>query len=112
MKGDIAMKKIMLAAAVLLLPATALALADSVTVVQEGKKFSDPEIVVKRGQTVTFLNKDAVTHNVYSNTPGMAFDLRTQRPNEASDVKFDSVGEAEVHCAIHPQMKMTVKVTN
>jgi plastocyanin len=85
--------------------------ADGVIVYQDDKKFSDAEITIKHGQTITFTNKDKVTHNVFSNTPGMTFDLRTQRPGESSEVAFDKVGEAEVRCAIHPQMKMKVKVT-
>jgi plastocyanin len=89
---------------------TARATGQSVTVLQEGKKFSDPEISVKAGGTVTFENKDPVTHNVYSNTPGLAFDLRQQKPGESSTVNFDHAGVAEVQCAIHPQMKMKVHV--
>jgi len=84
--------------------------ADGATVFQEGKKFSESEVTIKVGESVTFTNKDAVTHNVYSQTPGMAFDLRTQKPGESSTIKFDTVGEADVMCAIHPQMKMKIKV--
>lgn len=81
-----------------------------VTVFQEGKKFSEAEITIKRGESVTFTNKDPVTHNVFSSTPGMAFDLKTQKPGESSIVTFDNVGEAIVMCAIHPQMKMKINV--
>jgi plastocyanin len=84
--------------------------ADSITVFQDGKKFSSPEVTVKHGETVTFMNKDPITHNVYSNTPGMAFDLKTQKSGESTTITFDHAGEADVRCAIHPQMKMTVKV--
>jgi plastocyanin len=83
---------------------------DGVTVFQEDKKFSEAEVTVKRGQTITFTNKDPVTHNVYSKTPSMGFDLRIQKPGQSSEVQFDTVGEADVLCAIHPQMKMKVKV--
>jgi plastocyanin len=85
--------------------------ADSVTVLQEGKKFSEEAVTVKRGQTVTFTNKDQITHNVFSTTPGMAFDLKTQHPGESREVTFDKAGQADVMCAIHPQMKMKVEVT-
>jgi len=104
------MKKALFAACALTVVAAA-AHAEGVTVEQENKKFSETEVTVKQGQTVTFANKDTVTHNVYSKTPGMAFDLRTQKVGESSEIKFDSVGEADVRCAIHPQMKMKVKVT-
>ena len=89
----------------------AIAYADGATVYQEDKKFSDAEVTIKPGQSVIFANKDPITHNVYSKTPGMSFDLKTQKPGESSEVKFDHAGESEVQCAIHPQMKMKIKVT-
>lgn len=87
------------------------AYAEGVTVYQEDKKFSDTEVTIKSGQSVVFANKDPITHNVYSKTPGMSFDLKTQKSGESSEVKFDHAGESEVQCAIHPQMKMKIKVT-
>ena len=89
----------------------AIAYADGATVYQEDKKFSEAEVTIKAGQSVTFANKDPITHNVYSKTPGMSFDLKTQKSGESSEVKFDHAGESEVQCAIHPQMKMKIKVT-
>lgn len=88
-----------------------MALAADMTVHQKDKKFSDAEISVKKGDTVTFQNDDEVTHNVFSQSPGMGFDLKTQKPGQSSQVKFDRAGKAEVRCAIHPQMKMIVNVT-
>ena len=84
--------------------------AGDITVFQENKKFAQEAVTIKPGQTITFANKDPFTHNVFSLTPGMSFELKTQKPGESSDVKFDKVGEADVRCAIHPQMKMKVKV--
>jgi plastocyanin len=94
----------------LLIAALGPACADSVTIFQEGKKFSETEVTVKVGETVTYTNKDPITHNVYSSTPGMSFDLKTQKSGESTTITFDHAGEAEVHCAIHPQMVMKVKV--
>jgi plastocyanin len=88
------------------------AYAEGATVFQEDKKFSENEVAIKSGQSVIFSNKDPITHNVYSKTPGMSFDLKTQKPGESSEVKFDHAGESEVQCAIHPQMKMKIKVTD
>lgn len=100
-------------APVLILPFilfAATAWAEDHTVVQQGKKFAPASVTVKKDDTVVFTNQDPVTHNVYSQTPGMAFDLRTQKPGAASAVTFERAGTAEVRCAIHPQMKMTVIV--
>jgi plastocyanin len=94
----------------LLTAGTLSARADEVTVLQEGKKFSESEVTIKVGDKVTYLNKDPITHNVFSNTSGMSFDLKTQKAGESTSITFDHAGEAEVQCAIHPQMKMKVKV--
>ncbi len=61
-----------------------------------------------QGAVVT--NHDPFAHNVFSQTPGMSFDLRTQKPGHSSEVQFDNVGVADVQCAIHPQMRMRVRV--
>jgi plastocyanin len=97
-------------AAALLIAAMVQAHADDLTVYQEGKKFSETEVTVKAGETVTFTNKDPVTHNVYSDTSGMSFDLKTQKPGTSTTITFDHAGLAMVHCAIHPQMEMKVNV--
>ena len=94
----------------LLAVSATVAVAGGVTVFQDGRKFSEAEVTIKQGDSVTFTNKDPYTHNVFSKTPGMAFDLRTQHPGESTSIQFDNAGEADVQCAIHPQMKMKVKV--
>ena len=86
------------------------AFADDMTVFQENKAFSANEVTLKTGQSVTFTNKDPVTHNVFSGTAGMEFDLKTQKPGQSTTIVFDRPGDAEVQCAIHPQMSMTVHV--
>ena len=86
-------------------------LADTTVIEQSGKKFSQTEITIKKGDMITFANKDPITHNVYSQSPGNTFDLKTQKAGESSDVKFDTVGDADVQCAIHPSMKLKIHVT-
>jgi plastocyanin len=97
-------------ATVLLIAALAQARTDGVTVFQEGKKFSESEVTVKVGETVTYTNKDAVTHNVFSNTPDMSFDLKTQKPGESTTITFDHTDLGTVRWAIHPQIVMKVTV--
>jgi len=81
------------------------------TIRQKGKVFSESEIAVKRGDELLFLNDDNIAHNVLSITAGNRFDLGLLNPGELRPVKFDSVGDVKVICAIHPTMKMTVKVS-
>jgi plastocyanin len=80
-------------------------------VVQTDRTFSQQEISIKAGDQIVFKNDDEVTHNVYSVTPGMAFDLKRQAPGASSSVPFPTVGTVEVECSIHPKMKLIVHVT-
>lgn len=84
--------------------------AEDIKIDQKNKKFDRDEVTVKKGDTITFVNDDPFTHNVYSETPGMAFDLKVQAPGKTSTVTFDTAGEALIECAIHPAMKLKVKV--
>jgi plastocyanin len=84
--------------------------AGDVTVVQRNKASSMSDLSIKAGDTVTFMNADQVTHNVYSVTPGLGFDLRTQPPGQSGTVPFPRAGVLDVECAIHPRMKLKLTV--
>jgi len=77
---------------------------------QKDRQFALAELTVKPGDTVTFKNADEVTHNVFSVTPGMEFDIRRQAPGGSSTVPFPKEGVVEVRCSIHPKMKLMVTV--
>ena len=79
-------------------------------VVQKDKMFSAPFVHIHVGDTVTFVNADTVTHNVYSVTKGCEFELQTQTPGKSTAVPFPRACMAQVQCAIHPKMKLTVEV--
>jgi plastocyanin len=87
------------------------ALAANLTISQKGRMFSSEEITIKKGGTLTFSNDDTVPHNIMSTSPGNEFNLGSQPPGASTDVTFKQVGEVSVICAIHPRMKMTVKVS-
>ena len=77
---------------------------------QQDRHFSQTEITIKVGDTISFKNGDEVTHNVFSTTPGMEFDLHRQAPGASSTIPFNKAGDAEVDCSIHPRMKLLVHV--
>lgn len=79
-------------------------------VVQKNQAFSVRHLAVKVGDRVTFVNDDAVTHNVYSDTAGLAFEIELQPPGRSDTVQFSRPGVAEVRCAIHPNMRLSVEV--
>ena len=77
---------------------------------QAGRNFSKPHLDVAPGATVTFLNDDNVPHNIFTAFDGQYQDKGLSRPGEKVMVTFDKTGQHQVRCAIHPKMKMTVKV--
>ena len=88
------------------------ALAANEVIRQQGRAFSSESVTVKRGDALTFLNDDTVPHNIMSSSKGNGFNLGSQAPGSSTDVTFSEVGEVTVICAIHPRMKMTVKVVD
>lgn len=80
------------------------------TILQKDKAFPQPTLAIKAGDRITFTNGDPFTHNVFSATKGMEFDLRTQNPGQSSTVPFSKAGSLLVECAIHPKMKLQVQI--
>jgi plastocyanin len=99
-------------AVVVLVGLSAGAVAANLTITQKGRLFSSESITIKKGESVTFANDDTVPHNIVSTSKGNEFNLGSQPPGAATDVTFKETGEAQVICAIHPRMKMTVKITD
>jgi len=77
---------------------------------QQGRVFSSESISLKKGDALTFLNDDTVPHNIMSASKGNEFNLGSQAPGTSTDVTFKEAGDVQVICAIHPRMKMIVKV--
>jgi plastocyanin len=87
------------------------ALAANQMIHQQGRVFSSESVTIKKGEALTFLNDDTVPHNIISTSKGNEFNLGSQAPGTSTDVTFKEAGDAQVICAIHPRMKMTVTVT-
>ena len=87
-----------------------IAQADSYEVGQKDKKFTKDSLEIKVGDTVQFINNDPFFHNVFSLSDAEMFDLGSYPQGESRDVTFTTPGEVEVECAIHPEMRMTIKV--
>ena len=79
---------------------------------QQGRVFSAESVSVKKGGAVTFVNDDTVPHNIMSMSKGNEFNLGSLPPGSSVDVTFKEAGNVAVICAIHPRMKMTVKVVD
>jgi plastocyanin len=88
------------------------ALAAERSIIQKGKSFSESLLSIRKGDTLLFVNYDNVVHNVMSTSRGNEFNLGSQQPGVATPVTFNTAGQINVICAIHPRMQLTINVTD
>ena len=67
-------------------------------------------LVVPVGSTVRFPNRDSILHNVFSRTPGSAFDFGFYGPGETKQRVFTKPGLVVVNCNVHHNMRVDVVV--
>jgi plastocyanin len=79
-------------------------------VAQKDKAFATKKLDIKVGDKVAFRNDDAFSHNIFSLTDAMPFDLGTYGSGQVKSVTFSKAGKFEIECAIHPDMRMVVNV--
>lgn len=102
--------RVLLAVAPLAALLAAAAVRPSPKILQKNKAFSQSVIHIHAGDSIVFVNADQVSHNVFSSTEGLKFNLKRQAPATAVSVPFPRRGTADVRCAFHPGMKLTVVV--
>ena len=76
-------------------------------VVIDGVKYEPEAITVKRGETVTWVNKDPFPHTV---TAKGVFDSREIPAGKSWSYTPRKAGEYAYICTLHPNMKGTLKV--
>lgn len=79
-----------------------------VTLSQRNKAFAPRVLGVPAGTVVSFPNDDDIFHNVFSLSPGNAFDLGLYRAGASKSRTFASPGVVRIFCNIHPQMTALV----
>src|SRR5271169_4223474 len=77
---------------------------------QRNKTFEPHLLVVTRGSTVDFPNRDPWFHNVFSLFNGKRFDLGLYESGTSRTVHFDREGVSYIFCNIHPEMSAVVVV--
>jgi plastocyanin len=82
---------------------------------QNETAYSPNPIEIERGDTVTWVNKDFDPHTVTSGSfgdeeAGGEFDSGYMGPQSSFSLTFESSGEFEYFCALHPNMVGTVEV--
>jgi len=77
---------------------------------QKDKMFDPHMLVVTRGSTVDFPNRDPWFHNVFSLFNGKRFDLGLYEAGTSRTVHFDREGVSFIFCNIHPEMSAVIVV--
>ena len=71
----------------------------------QGMAFVPSSITVSAGTTITWINKDGITHTVTSDTGVTpSFDSGNIGSGGSSPLNFATAGTYKYHCAIHPNM--------
>lgn len=68
------------------------------------KQFQPRVMVVPRGARVRFPNQDPILHNVFSVSPGNAFDLGLYREGPGKEQKLQQPGLVRIFCNVHHSM--------
>lgn len=93
--------------------AAAEAPADTVVINIAKMKYEQPEVTIKAGQTVTWVNTEAMPHNVafQAGVVGDAkMDGAMMKKDQSYSITFNESGTFDYHCTPHPFMKGTVIV--
>ena len=90
--------------------AAAPAFAADHVMVQQGRRFHPGEVTVARGDTLTFTNNDEFIHQIFLTAENFSFDTKEKAPGQTDTETFTQAGTFEVHCHIHPKMKLVVHV--
>ena len=88
--------------------------ADEHSVTMKGNKFSPSTLHIKAGDTIRFVNRDKVSHVVYSLTPGHYFASGRQAPGASVVFTFKRSGalDALTSGEIGAKMKLHIVVAS
>jgi plastocyanin len=85
--------------------------AETVTVGQKDRKFTEDVVNIAAGDTIHFTNDDPFIHQLYTESSGFNFTTPEQNTGVPIDVAFPVPGSYQVLCKIHPRMRLTVNVS-
>lgn len=78
----------------------------------EDKVYQPGFSTISAGDTVVFVNKDNIRHNVFSSSGNNAFDLGTYGAGLKRAVTLDEPGIVKIYCNIHAEMATFIAVGN
>jgi plastocyanin len=79
-------------------------------IAQKNRAFVPDLVAITVGESVSFPNRDAFLHNVFSQSPARKFDLGSFKKDEQKQKDFPDPGVIDVYCNIHPEMAATILV--
>ena len=74
-------------------------------------EFTPASVTVNEGDTVTWTNMDEAPHTVTVSSGPVKFASPTLQKGQSFTYTFKKAGTYSYYCAVHPDMKATVKVT-
>jgi plastocyanin len=77
---------------------------------QVDREFVPYVTVVQAGTAITFPNRDAILHHVYSFSPAKPFEIRLYSGKSPTEIVFDKAGTVTLGCNIHDWMTAYVLV--
>ena len=80
--------------------------------VQRNLQFDPFVLIVPVGADVSFPNRDAVRHHVYSFSPAKRFELKLYGKDQSRSVRFEHAGVVALGCNIHDSMVAFIKVVD
>jgi plastocyanin len=80
------------------------------TIEQRNRQFVPELLPITAGQEISFPNRDAFLHNVFSSSSTRPFDLGSYKQGESKKKSFPKPGAIDVYCNIHPEMAATILV--
>ena len=81
-----------------------------VQIVIENFAFSPSDVTIAPGTKVTWINKDEAPHTATSTGPDKKFNSGGLDTDDKFSFVFNDKGDYPYFCALHPQMKATIKV--
>lgn len=80
------------------------------TIEQRNRQFVPELLPITAGQEISFPNRDAFLHNVFSSSSIRPFDLGSYKQGDSKKKAFPKPGAIDVYCNIHPEMAATILV--
>jgi plastocyanin len=76
------------------------------------KSYSPKMMTISRNETMKFINRDKIKHNVFSTSGKNSFDLGTYGEGADNKVSLKIPGIVKVYCNIHPEMVSFISVSD